>query len=75
MRETIPEFLWQDGFSVFSVSPSQVPVVKNYMARQEEHHRKCDFGAEFMTLLRKCGVRVGMNDENDEPDPTTAVVG
>jgi REP element-mobilizing transposase RayT len=75
MREAVPDFLWQDGFSVFSVSPSQVPVVRLYIARQIEHHRKRDFNAEFAALLRKCGVRVGTDEEAPNPDPTTAVVG
>jgi REP element-mobilizing transposase RayT len=74
MRETI-DFLWQDGFSVFSVSPSQVPVVRLYIARQIEHHRKRDFAAEFAALLRKCGVRLGTDDEAANPGPTTTVVG
>ncbi|HEX6879053.1 MAG TPA: transposase, partial [Terriglobales bacterium] len=58
MRESIPDFLWQDGFSVLSVSPSQVPILKSYIARQVEHHRKRDFAEEFTALLRKCGVSV-----------------
>ena len=72
MRKANPEFLWQDGFGAFSVSPSQVPVVKAYIARQQEHHRKRDFAAEYSELLRKCGVEA---NENPVYTPTTGVVG
>jgi putative transposase len=49
-------FSWQEGYGAFSVSPSQVPVVKRYIRNQEEHHRKHHFEEEFTTLLRKCGI-------------------
>ena len=49
-------FSWQEGYGAFSVSASQVEVVKGYIERQEEHHRKRDFEGEFVTLLRNCGI-------------------
>ena len=49
-------FAWQEGYGAFSVSPSQVAVVKKYIAGQEEHHRKRSFEEEFTEMLRKCGV-------------------
>ena len=49
-------FAWQEGYGAFSVSPSQVPVVKRYIANQDAHHRKHSFEEEFTTLLRVCGV-------------------
>ena len=49
-------FCWQEGYGAFSVSPSQVPVVKKYIHNQEEHHRKRSFEEEFTTLLRNCGI-------------------
>jgi putative transposase len=51
-----PAFSWQEGYGAFSVSPSQVSVVKRYIQNQEEHHRKRDFKEEFVTLLRKSGI-------------------
>jgi putative transposase len=50
------DFGWQEGYGAFSVSPSQVPVVKAYIARQAEHHRKRDSREEFVELLQRCGV-------------------
>jgi REP-associated tyrosine transposase len=49
-------FSWQEGYGAFSVSPSQVPVVKKYIQAQEEHHRKRNFEEEFLSLLRNCGI-------------------
>ncbi len=49
-------FSWQEGYGAFSVSSSQLDVVKRYIQNQEEHHRKRDFEQEFVALLRSCGV-------------------
>ncbi|HTW78334.1 MAG TPA: IS200/IS605 family transposase [Terracidiphilus sp.] len=49
-------FSWQDGYGAFSVSPSQVSVVKTYILDQEQHHRKQSFEEEFTMLLRNCGI-------------------
>jgi putative transposase len=49
-------FSWQEGYGAFSVSPSQVPVIKNYIQNQEEHHRKRSFEDEFVRLLKNCGI-------------------
>ena len=49
-------FSWQEGYGAFSISPSQVGVVKHYIQSQEQHHRKRSFEEEFVTLLRSCGI-------------------
>jgi len=36
-------FYWGRGYGVFSVSQSDLPRVCNYIANQEEHHRKRNF--------------------------------
>ena len=46
-------FYWQDGYGGFSVSQSNVPEVTNYIARQQEHHRRKSFQDEFREFLRK----------------------
>jgi len=50
------DFHWQNGYGVFSVSPSSVPQVTRYIASQEEHHRTVPFQEEFRAFLRKHGV-------------------
>jgi REP element-mobilizing transposase RayT len=49
-------FSWQEGYGAFSVSPSQVAVVKTYIQGQEQHHIKHSFEEEFTALLRHCGI-------------------
>ncbi len=49
-------FSWQQGYGAFSVSPSQLPIVKKYIEDQERHHKKRGFEEEFVSLLRSCGI-------------------
>jgi putative transposase len=46
-------FEWQRGYADFSVSPSNLEKVRDYIVRQEEHHRKMTFQDELRILLRK----------------------
>lgn len=52
-RLTPDRFEWQTGYGAFSVSQSQVMVVRSYIRHQEQHHRKTSFHDEFVTLLRR----------------------
>ncbi|MCA8915986.1 MAG: IS200/IS605 family transposase [Planctomycetes bacterium] len=45
-------FAWQEGYSVFSVSKSNEPAVKKYIAGQRKHHAKEDFKTELLKMLR-----------------------
>jgi putative transposase len=47
------DFEWQGGYADFSVSQSNLEQVKQYIANQEEHHRKVGFQDELRALLRK----------------------
>jgi len=49
-------FAWQEGYGAFSVSPSNVPQVAAYIAKQAEHHRKMTFEDEFIALLKRHGI-------------------
>src|SRR5262245_21754443 len=56
VHETFPlhsAFAWQNGYGAFTVSYSQLELVKAYIANQEEHHRGMSFRDEFRALLRK----------------------
>jgi REP element-mobilizing transposase RayT len=46
-------FAWQTGYAAFSVSHSQKQAVLDYIANQEEHHRKMSFKEELIALLKK----------------------
>lgn len=58
----IGHFGWQEGYGGFTVSASRVPAVKDYVAKQKEHHRQRDFRTEFLELLRRHGLEF---DENE----------
>jgi putative transposase len=47
---------WQQGYAAFSVSSSNVPSVTRYIQNQESHHKKMNFDAEFLALLKKHSV-------------------
>jgi putative transposase len=58
IRERMPDFAWQTGYGVFSVSESNVPAVTKYVATQEEHHKKFSFQDEFRAFLAKNAIVV-----------------
>ncbi|MDA0810634.1 MAG: IS200/IS605 family transposase [Planctomycetota bacterium] len=52
------EFQWQNGYGAFSVSPSHVDALKEYIRNQRDHHRKESFQDEFRRLCRKYGIEL-----------------
>jgi REP element-mobilizing transposase RayT len=46
-------FYWQDGYGIFSVNPSEIDIVTNYINNQKEHHKKVTFEDEFRAFLKK----------------------
>ena len=55
-------FNWQPGYAAFTVSASQIELVRAYILRQEEHHRKMTFLEELQELLRRHGVEYSDDD-------------
>jgi len=53
---TLAAFAWQGGYGAFSVSPSATAKTRDYIARQEEHHRFRPFQDEYRTFLRRHGL-------------------
>ncbi len=49
-------FAWQAGYGAFAVSESNVPVVREYIAGQQEHHRRKGFQEEYRAFLERHGV-------------------
>ena len=49
-------FFWQRGYGAFSVSPSQLDAVVQYVKAQQEHHRTQTFQEEYRQWLRRHGV-------------------
>ncbi len=65
VHEQFPDqkrFAWQVGYAAFTVSGSRVDDVRDYIAGQQEHHRRVSFQEEFLTFLRKNGMAY---DERD----------
>jgi REP element-mobilizing transposase RayT len=52
-KQDLQQFGWQDGFSAFTVSKSQVEPVRQYIADQKAHHGQRDFKTELLGLLDK----------------------
>jgi putative transposase len=61
-RPDLAHFAWQTGYGAFTVSQSQVEVVRRYIQTQEEHHRKVPFDQEYIQLLRKHGAEITEQD-------------
>ena len=49
-------FAWGRGYGAFSVSHSDVNRVANYIAHQEEHHRKRSFSEEYEIFVKRYGL-------------------
>ena len=49
---TSQEFSWQRGYGAFTLSPSNLKAVQNYIARQKEHHLSKSFRDEFIEFLQ-----------------------
>jgi len=52
------DFAWQTGYGAFTVSESGVAAVRDYIARQREHHKRISFQEEFLAFLRKNKIQV-----------------
>lgn len=50
-------FAWQSGYGAFSASESMLEKITQYIAKQEEHHRRVTFQEEFIDLLKRHGIQ------------------
>ena len=60
VHEKFPQkrsFSWQPDYTAFSVSPSNRKRVLDYIAGQEEHHRRRSYQEEVLEFLKKSGIR------------------
>jgi putative transposase len=59
MHDVFPllkDFSWQRGYGAFTVSQSNIDEVRNYVARQKEHHARVSFRDEFIQFLKANGI-------------------
>jgi REP element-mobilizing transposase RayT len=47
------QFAWQSGYGAFSVSESNIALVRKYIVGQKEHHRKKSFQEEYLAFLKR----------------------
>jgi putative transposase len=47
------KFTWQGGYAVFSIDPSAINSMQEYIRNQDEHHRRYTFQEEYLAILRK----------------------
>jgi REP element-mobilizing transposase RayT len=52
----LSNFEWQLGYGAFTIGCPQVEATVAYIASQKEHHRKRDFQAEFLAILKQHGI-------------------
>jgi len=55
------KFNWQEGYGAFSYSRSQIDDVINYIAKQEEHHKKKTFKEEYLDFLKNLKLNITRN--------------
>ncbi len=53
-----PNFSWQAGYGVFSVSYSNSPAVKRYIENQEQHHAQRNYQDELRLLCERHGIEI-----------------
>jgi REP element-mobilizing transposase RayT len=51
------KFHWQDGYGAFSYGRSQLDTVYNYIANQENHHKRKTFKEEYLEFLKRYEVQ------------------
>ena len=47
------KFYWQGGYASFSINEDLVEIVKNYIVKQEEHHKNNSFKREYLSFLKQ----------------------
>jgi REP element-mobilizing transposase RayT len=47
------KFSWQEGYGAFSYAHSQIENLYQYIANEEEHHKRQTFEKEYLKLLKK----------------------
>ena len=53
---SLENFYWQDGYGAFSVKPSDVEKVSQYIKNQHSHHSKKSFQEEYRQILENYNI-------------------
>ncbi len=52
---------WGEGYAAFTYSKEQIPVVKQYIINQKEHHHKTTFAEEYRQFILDNGGEINEN--------------
>lgn len=58
LKDQQKDFQWQRGYGAFSISPSHIRAITEYIKNQEEHHRRETFQEDFRRICRKYGIEI-----------------
>ncbi len=68
-EKLFPKFKkWQNGYAAFSVSHYKVDTIRNYIARQKEHHAKVVLVNEYKAILDAHQLEYNPNDVFGDED-------
>ena len=56
------KFGWQDEYLAIGVGDDKLGIVRNYIANQEEHHKKLSFGQEYDKFIKRYGFDIKRMD-------------
>jgi len=56
LRPNLDKFYWQNGYGIFSVSPTHRETVVLYIKNQEELHTEISFQDEYRDFLNRYGI-------------------
>jgi putative transposase len=58
-NKLIPEkFEWQDEYLAIGIGDDKIQVVRDYIAKQEEHHKKYTFQQEYDKFIERYGFEI-----------------
>ena len=55
---TKQKFEWQDEYFAIGIGDDKIDIVRNYIARQEDHHKKVSFSQEYDKFISRYGFSI-----------------
>jgi REP element-mobilizing transposase RayT len=59
---TKDKFAWQSEYFAIGVGDDKLSIVRNYIANQEEHHKKLTFSQEYDKFIKRYGLGIERED-------------
>jgi putative transposase len=58
MQLTVSKFEWQDEYLAIGVGDDKLDIVRNYIAKQSEHHKNVSFATEYNKFVERYGLNM-----------------